>query len=215
MYYKLITDDVTSYTGDQDYLIDYVGSMSVDQDQVIQDLADASTQRVERFLSAPLGNRNCTIVFSRNKKEIGDSFSQTLTGSFSIGGPGGISTNQWIDIPSPVTTVTEVSVGQWSGPDIILTEDVDYSVDLDCSYPRIMFSWNFLIYDGYTQYKNLKIKFQGGICEVDGTIPKAINAAIVRMTKMLYDNRGETPASIFDNGTFSLLADYRVPAIGG
>ena len=211
MLYRFILEDNTKYQGDLENLYDFVGSLSPDNYQLIQSLANAATIKTEKYLGAPIGKRNFTYVITRGETELNDDYVHNWMSSscfFNVA-------SHWIQLYAPVDSIDQVSIGVWGGDDIILVENNDYYVDLDSNYPRIVLSATLQFQDYFIKYKNIKIKCTGGIHDIDGGIPYNIDTAIKLMTTSLFSNRGEESKDYNENGYRFLLEDYIVSPIGG
>ena len=215
MLYSLRTNDVTKYPGDIEALYDYVGSLSPDREATIQMIANANTGVIEKYLGSPLGKRSCRYVISRNASELSDGYHRSWLSTGNAFTSNGIATNQWIELPCQIESIQSLTISIWGGQNQQLIEGVDYYVDLDCKYPKIMLSWDQSILDMFYKYKNMIVDFTGGLYEVDGTVPEPIIMAINNLTKGYFDNPGDSKFDPTDNGMKFLLSNYQVPAIGG
>lgn len=215
MLYSLVTNDVTKYPGDVNSLIDFVGSAGPYRDAIIEQIGDANTSTIEKYLGTPLGKRSCRFVISRNASELSDGYHNSWLRTGTAFTSNGISTNQWIELPCHVESIQSVTVSIWGGEDVVLVEGQDFYADLSCKYPKIMLGWNMSIMDAFYKYKNMIVDFTGGLYEVDGTIPAPILLAINMATKGFFENPGDGAFNPLDNGMNFLLKNYQVPAIGG
>ena len=215
MLYSLRANDVSVYPGNIDDLIDYVGSGGPDRDPIIQQIANANTLSIEKFLGSPLGKRSCRFVISRNANELSDGYHNTWLKTGTAFTATGISTNQWIELPCQIESIQSVTVSIWGGDNVELVEGKDFYVDLDCKYPKIMMGWTMSIMDMFYKYKNMIVDFTGGLYEVDGTVPASVILAINMATKGFFENPGDGAFNPMDNGINFLLKNYQVPAIGG
>lgn len=211
MNYRFILNDSTKYQGDVNDLYDFVGSLSPDNYQIIQSLANAATIKTEKYLGAPIGKRSFTYVISRGETDLNDNYvSKTMLSScyFNI-------TSNWIQLYTPVDSITQISLGVWGGDDIVLTENIDYVIDLDNYYPRIVLSATLQITDFFNKFKNIKIDCVGGLHDEDGNIYSNIDIAIKLMTKALFEDRGTESKDYNTNGYAYLLEDYKVSSLSG
>ncbi|MBF0892723.1 hypothetical protein HKD28_15125 [Gluconobacter sp. LMG 1744] len=206
---------MTKYPGNTDDLIDYVGSAGPDRDPMIIAAGNSVTMAIEKYLGTPIGKRSCRYVVSRNASELSDGYHNSWLRTGTAFTANGISTNQWIELPCQIESIQSLTVSMWGGDNIQLQEGIDYHVDTDCKFPKIMLSWNMSIMDMFYKYKNMIVDFTGGLYEVDGTVPEGIIFAINMATKGFFENPGDGAFNPLDNGMNFFLKNYQVPAIGG
>ncbi|GBR17477.1 head-tail connector protein [Gluconobacter frateurii] len=213
MDYRLILDTATTYTGDILELCDFVGSLSPDNEPIIQALADSATAFTEKYIGQPLGKRQLRVVCTRGETELMDTYYRQFLsgGSFTY-----LNSQQWLELPCSAESIQNIYLTSWGSQDLSpLVSGTDYDYDLWSRRPRIRLSYNLFISDLFNSYSNLIIDFTGGLYESDGSIPSPVNNAIKFLTKRMFEERGEIPSNLIDNGYVTLLSNYRIPAIVG
>lgn len=214
MQYRITCADVTRYPGDRNSVYDFVRSLSPDNMPIIDGLADAATNVMEKYLGSPIGKRQIKLNVARGETELNDAFARSwLSGGFSYGG---CISNQWIELPTPAESVQNINLGVWGDcQGIDLVDGQDFYLDLTNRFPRIMLSYNIIWQDFFIKYKNLTIDYVGGIYEVDGTIPSPIDTGIKFLVNGMFNNSGDSASILESNGFKFLVDNYRKPSIVG
>lgn len=214
MLYRLQANDVSVYPGNYDDLADWIGSLSPDQQMIIESLADTATNIVEKRIGSPLGKRSIRYAASRGESELNDVFNRAwLSSGANFSGTGNI--NQWLQLPCMIESIQSVTLTSWGTDPIQLTNGTDYVINTDQKYPRIVLSYPLYIQDFFYKYSGIIIDFTGGIYEVDGSVPKPLITAINYLTKGMFENRGDGAFDPDDNGFKFLIGPYQLPDIAG
>lgn len=105
----------------------------------------------------------------------------------------------------PVVSVDQVSLGVWGVTDTILTQGVDYDIDIESQPARILF---YSYFDLNILQCNLLINYTSGYGLVGNTVPNQLVQAVLLITTALYQHRGESDDDIITRGARSLMDPF-------
>jgi hypothetical protein len=119
---------------------------------------------------------------------------------------------RWLPLPRPASAVSEVRLGIWGADDVILTEGVDYDLELKGPFARVRITnWNIF----YFTVSYLQITFTSGYGPLATDVPKAIHQAIRLMTVRMKENFGDRNFDLYIDAIESLIGPYKTFVLGG
>jgi hypothetical protein len=193
-----------------DEIISFVGTFSADEDALIQRMANAATNLVERYIGDFLVQRPITWVSQKSTYELTQPyFDSWLNGPMSAGFVTLSAFGQFIMLPTKATSVTDVSV-LVSGTNLVsLTEGISYNTDLLGNTGRIRFNFDEFMVSLFQGVTAIKIDYVGGMYATSDQIPDDIINVILVLTKRSYEDRQRLNGSIISNGIEKELINYR------
>ena len=206
MYYRMIKSKPSRYTDDIGDIADFVGSLSPDQEPLLQGLADTAVRNIEAYIGSAITKQSIRLVFTRGESELNDAYAKSWLTSAQGYASYMTGTNQWIELPCPAESIDAVYLTQWGNSDPIpLVLNQDYTIDTFSKYPRVSLGAGILIQDLFQKYQNVIIDITGGLYDVDGSMLPEIKTAINCYVKDLYENRGDGEARDPLQGTAGYL----------
>lgn len=164
-----------------------------------------ATEMIESYLSRYLITRDVTWIASE-RPETSIYWQQVQPWQWSY-----FMKQSVVHLPRPASAVSQVAVGIWGEPDTLLTEDVDYWLDLTTTVGRLR--WLSSTY--WTAYRDhISVTFTTGYGLTSADVPVSIRHAIALLTTALWENRGDVAPDCWNPGIEALLAAHKLSYYG-
>lgn len=195
---------------DIDTIIDFVGTFSADEDNLIQFLANSATSKLEKYLGDYLIQRPITWVFQKSTYEITEAyFSSWLNGPQSSGFVTLSAFGKFFELPTKAASITDVSILVGGTDPVSLSTPDGYVADVTGNTGRLRLEFNEYMTELYQGVNAVKVDYVGGMFADTTSVPYDIQEMICVMTKRAYENRQRENGPIITSGIEKELANYR------
>jgi hypothetical protein len=178
---------------------------------LILEYADVATIMLEEYVNKLFIQREVIWVMARDDQNFRSNIISNGMSSMVTAWDWG-ALYRWLPLPKPASAVSEVRIGIFGCNDIILTEGVDYNVELKANVGRIQIT-NWSMY--YTSVSYMQVTFTSGFGPLPTDVPKPIHQAVRLMVTRMKENLGDTNFDLYIDAVETLCSPYKTYVIGG
>jgi len=211
---SLQTTTISTCPVDIDTLIDFIGTFSADEDNLIQSFGDSATSMIETYCGDYIIQRPISWIYQKSTYEITDSyFGSWLNGPQSSGFVTLSAFGKFFELPTKATSITDVSV-LVGGDQLVALPSDEYTYDILGNTARLRLGFNEYMTELFQGVTAVKVDYIGGMYPSADAIPADLKMTIMILAKRLYEDRTGKFGDPISSGIKSRLANYRRIGIG-